>query len=219
MAIPINLYPYTDLHEMNADYLLQQMQQLIAAWAETKGEWDETKLAWADTEEAWNDLKTYVEDFFDNLDVQQEVNNKIDAMILDGTFQQMLHDVIDDIGIDAAPTQNSTKLVESGGVWSGLNGILTTIGDIRHETGTVPANDAIDITLSSATPHSYIVTTSGGDLTALTLSVGVGVGTTRHKISTLISSTDVTLSISTGFFGIHIVNNKSFAIDYDMLAF
>lgn len=30
MDIPINKYPYTDLHEMNLDYILQQLAELTA---------------------------------------------------------------------------------------------------------------------------------------------------------------------------------------------
>lgn len=35
-------------------------------------------------------LQTYVNNYFDNLDVQEEINNKIDAMIEDGTLQSIL---------------------------------------------------------------------------------------------------------------------------------
>jgi len=36
------------------------------------------------------DLKSYVEHYFDNLDVQDEINNKLDAMVKDGTLQTLL---------------------------------------------------------------------------------------------------------------------------------
>lgn len=35
-------------------------------------------------------LKEYVDHYFDNLDVQEEINNKIDSMVNNGTFQQIL---------------------------------------------------------------------------------------------------------------------------------
>lgn len=39
-------------------------------------------------------LKEYVDTYFDNLDVQEEINNKLDAMVEDGTFAQLLtHEV------------------------------------------------------------------------------------------------------------------------------
>ncbi len=36
-----------------------------------------------------NDLKTYVEDYFKDLDVQEEINNKLDQMAEDGTFDSI----------------------------------------------------------------------------------------------------------------------------------
>ena len=40
-----------------------------------------------ETREMMETLKTYVDNYFDNLDVQEEINNKLDAMVEDGTFQ------------------------------------------------------------------------------------------------------------------------------------
>lgn len=41
-----------------------------------------------------NDLKEYVENYFDNLDVQEEINNKLDAMVKDGTFDKIINQEI-----------------------------------------------------------------------------------------------------------------------------
>lgn len=38
----------------------------------------------------FNDLYTYVHDYFDNLDVQEEINNKLDDMAEDGTLQEII---------------------------------------------------------------------------------------------------------------------------------
>ena len=38
----------------------------------------------------FNELYTYVHDYFDNLDVQEEINNKLDQMVEDGTFQRLV---------------------------------------------------------------------------------------------------------------------------------
>ena len=39
---------------------------------------------------AFNDLKTYVENYFDNLDVQEEINNKLDAMAESGELAELI---------------------------------------------------------------------------------------------------------------------------------
>ena len=38
----------------------------------------------------FNELYTYVHDYFDNLDVQEEINNKLDAMVEAGTLQEII---------------------------------------------------------------------------------------------------------------------------------
>ena len=40
--------------------------------------------------EKFNDLHDYVEDYFDNLDVQEEINNKLDQMVIDGVLQAII---------------------------------------------------------------------------------------------------------------------------------
>ena len=41
------------------------------------------------------ELKDYVEDYFDNLDVQEEINNKLDAMVSDGSFDEIISSYVD----------------------------------------------------------------------------------------------------------------------------
>jgi hypothetical protein len=40
--------------------------------------------------EQFNQLHDYVHDYFDNLDVQEEINNKLDAMVEDGTLEAII---------------------------------------------------------------------------------------------------------------------------------
>ena len=42
----------------------------------------------------FEELKSYVEHYFDNLDVQEEINNKLDAMVLDGTMDTIINQEI-----------------------------------------------------------------------------------------------------------------------------
>lgn len=43
-----------------------------------------------DLEGLFIDLKSFVDNYFDNLDVQEEINNKLDAMVEDGTLQEII---------------------------------------------------------------------------------------------------------------------------------
>ena len=46
--------------------------------------------ACAELQEAFIELKTFVDDYFDNLDVQEEINNKLDEMAEEGTLQEII---------------------------------------------------------------------------------------------------------------------------------
>ena len=42
----------------------------------------------------YSQLNSYVSNYFDNLDVQEEINNKLDEMVEDGTFLSILSDYV-----------------------------------------------------------------------------------------------------------------------------
>lgn len=76
-------YPYTDFHEMNLDWFITTFKELLE-------EWDTQKQEFEDLNEAWNTLKDYVDHYFDNLDVQTEINNKLDDMAESGELADIL---------------------------------------------------------------------------------------------------------------------------------
>lgn len=78
-------YPYTDFHEMNLDWTLQTAKKA----GEDSAEALETANA---TEERVNE-------FFDTLDLQEEVDNKINEMAADGS----LADVVDPVVLATLP--------------------------------------------------------------------------------------------------------------------
>lgn len=45
----------------------------------------------AELQELYIELKNYVDNYFENLDVQEEINNKLDAMALDGTLEKIIN--------------------------------------------------------------------------------------------------------------------------------
>ena len=64
----------------------------------------------------FDELKTYVETYFDNLDVQEEINNKLDAMVEAGTLQEIVGEYLNATatwGFDTvADMKSSTNLID-----------------------------------------------------------------------------------------------------------
>lgn len=60
----------------------------------------------SDLNDAFNTLKTWVETYFDNLDVQEEINNKLDQMVEDGTIPSLLSNLVDEYVEETTATLN-----------------------------------------------------------------------------------------------------------------
>ena len=101
-----------------------------------------------DLQVAFQELHDYVENYFNNLDVQEEINNKIDAMVLNGTFQTILNTYVE-------PKLNEldTKLS----------------GDIANETSARQAADAgLQTQITALSSGSPLVASDVSDMTDTT---------------------------------------------------
>lgn len=95
-------FPYLDTRDLNLDWLLRNMKQILADWAEYQQTMNQNfaDLQSAvdqfetDVTTAFDNLHDYVEDYFDNLDVQQEINNKLDDMKRSGELAQIMNPLI-----------------------------------------------------------------------------------------------------------------------------
>ena len=73
-------FPYTDFHELNLDWIIKIVK--------------ECKTLSGETAVGLDDLKKYVNQYFDDLNVQQQINNKLDAMAADGTLAEIINQEI-----------------------------------------------------------------------------------------------------------------------------
>lgn len=84
-------FPFLDTNDLNLDWLLKNMKLIIKQWADYQLEMN-TKFD--NLNEAFLALKAFIESWFDDLDVQEEINNKIDAMKLSGELAEILNPII-----------------------------------------------------------------------------------------------------------------------------
>lgn len=58
----------------------------------------------------FNELKSYVDNYFENLDVQEEINNKLDDMVESGTLQEIINQYINSTALWMFDTVGDMKL-------------------------------------------------------------------------------------------------------------
>ena len=75
-------YPYTDPYRYNDDWILNRVKELSLEWLKTQQEWN-------NTQEEFTSLKTFIQNYFAELDVQDEVNTKLDQMFTDGSLMSL----------------------------------------------------------------------------------------------------------------------------------
>ncbi len=107
-------WPYVNFHELNLDWIVKLIKEWADAYQVYEQEWDDQK-------EAFESLQNFVSDYFDNLDVQQEINNKLDQMASDGTLWDImeryvgiqLQEIRTDLDEDIATLNNQMTVLSS----------------------------------------------------------------------------------------------------------
>ena len=101
----LDKYPYTDFHELNLDWFLEQFKTVTDEWAEMKEDFHTL-------EETVQQFTSFVTNYFNNLDVQQEINNKLDQMVEDGTMTELLTPIFNNYKaeIDAEVNEQGRKI-------------------------------------------------------------------------------------------------------------
>lgn len=100
---------------------------------------------------AFIELKNYVDNFFDNLDVQDEINNKLNEMAQDGTLEKIITSYLNSkaiFGFDNVESmKNATNLIDGSyaqtlGYYSKNDG-----GKALYKIRTITNNDIVDNSL------------------------------------------------------------------------
>ena len=86
-------------YDLESGTVLQQTARMYAKVRELVDSYNQFTEDVTDTVndyiERFNELYTYVHDYFDNLDVQEEINHKLDEMAEDGTLETLIAKVLD----------------------------------------------------------------------------------------------------------------------------
>lgn len=122
-----NEFPYTNFHEMNLDWILAKVKELAAEWLSYK---ENMELWKADTEAAFRELKTYVMNYFANLDVDEEISDKLDQMLADGDLNSIIAPAVAEwLEQYITPT---TPVIDTSFTISGAGADSKTVGDKTH---------------------------------------------------------------------------------------
>lgn len=79
---------------------------------------------------AYEQLQTYVNDYFDNLDVQEEINNKLDSLVENGTIHDIFNDDVEAIlSVASQAAEDAIEAIPSN-VTAWLNTHVTPESDI-----------------------------------------------------------------------------------------
>ncbi len=112
-------FPYSNFHELNLDQIIKIMREMQDEWANTKAE--------------WASYKDFIDNYFANLDVSDEVLNALRVMAADGTLNQVVDPTIaretaawlaDNI------TQPTTPVVDTSLTVSGAAADAEVTGDL-----------------------------------------------------------------------------------------
>lgn len=71
----------------------EQLCKVVAKLQEVITQCNQTEEKVTELQQLYATLKSWVESYFENLDLQEQINNKLDEMVLDGTFTKLLQDL------------------------------------------------------------------------------------------------------------------------------
>ena len=111
----------------------------------------------ADYIQQFIDLKDYCEDYFENLDVQEEINNKLDQMALDGGLDECIKRYVDPIYQAYTQEIDETVANYNNTFTNRINSLQNEVEAIGNGTP-IPASSTAEMT---DTTKVYVNTTDG----------------------------------------------------------
>lgn len=164
-------FPYTNFHDLNLDWLLDEMKKLITEWAEYHEKLD--KL-YNDITDAFNDFQAQFDaklreydqqyaEYLATIDIESEFRKAINQMIADGTFTRILEPTIGattTAWLDANITEPTGVVIDESLKIRGAVADSMSAGKIRSELSGLYAelpitkiNGYVDINTGAFIPY------------------------------------------------------------------
>lgn len=109
---------------------------------------EENTIITEETQQAFVELQNYVRDYFNNLDVQKEINNKINEMLLNGTLQEIITSYLKINGVLCFNTindlKNATNLLNGSFARTFGKNIVTDGKGELYRIRTMTSSDVVD---------------------------------------------------------------------------
>ena len=151
-------FPYSNFHDMNMDEIIKIVRELFDEWATYHATWEDWKNGVDDTIASFYN-------WFNTLDVQEEINTKIDAMIADGTMRALIAPLIPDTvtdWLDAHITNPSSPPIDDSLTVQGAAADAKAAGDrITYLEKTAVFNETSKLITISNDVAGYVSTGDG----------------------------------------------------------
>lgn len=204
-------YPGVNMNDYNNDWLINKVKELACEWLNVQKDW-------TDMQTAYDEMKNWIENYFKNLDVQEEINNKLESMISSGEFQRIisnaLRDYINPVIVDSIEDMsdrnkmyilkntgelyyyNGTNFVSSGIVYGNTINTISTATNINISNYSELLPD-----LNEALDNSIYFLNFGYNSTDIPV---------NYPFSSFLGQVDVLLTIRIGEFKrqLYIANNR-----------
>ena len=85
--------------------------------------------------ETWGELYNWIKNYLQNLDVQEEINNKLDQIVASGQFDDILNSYFDSVDerITAVESKNTSQDREIGTLETKVSQLLENMENIKYK--------------------------------------------------------------------------------------
>ena len=138
-------FPGTDFHDANLDWIIDQVKLCLTEWAATQEDWEtlrtDNAAFVARITSEWDSVHSYIGNYFANLDVSEEISDKVDAMAANGSLLQIIRDTVQTSSGAAATawmqeniSQETGYVIDTSLTVAGAAADAKITGDILYST-------------------------------------------------------------------------------------